>query len=190
MTNLLSLLNQIRQCQTEIMRHAPFRDIGLVPNPRASEQALLAAESRLGFALPNSYRAFLSQHDGWPRFFEGATLLGTANIGLRSYDDLVHAVFDAAETPLPELAPPSSFRLRRRPPLVPFGADLQGTTVFAFNTAVRAADGEFEVVAWVNELGLRRETFTGFLESVLELCEAELQQYSGQVSAPERFAMA
>jgi hypothetical protein len=44
--------------------------LGLIPNPAASEVALKRAEKRLKHKLPPSYRAFLSVHDGWPRFFD------------------------------------------------------------------------------------------------------------------------
>lgn len=166
-----ALLKNIREDQTEIMRIAPFRDVGLVPNPPASSVAIAAAEERLGRELPPSYRAFLAQHDGWPRFFEGATLLGTANLGKRCYEEAARATFDAAETPVADLTPPSRFRPRV---LIPFGIDLQATTLFAFNPAVTDVDGEFEVIAWVNEIGLRRGSFEDFLEMVAELCDTEL----------------
>jgi len=174
MPNFSTLLTRIKDIQTEILRAAPYRDISLVPNPGASELAIAAVEERIGHRLPPSYRQFLAQHDGWPRFFEGATLLGTANLGKRMYEDLARAVFEAAETPVPHLAPPSR---AERAPIVPFGIDLQGTTLFAFNPNVRRADGECEVVAWVNEIGVRRESFSGFLEFVAEMCESELEGY-------------
>ncbi|HEY8943647.1 MAG TPA: hypothetical protein VIM73_05265, partial [Polyangiaceae bacterium] len=60
----------------------------------------------------------------------------------------------------------------------PFGVDLQSTTLFAFDTAVRRADGEYEVIAWINELGIRRDDFPTFLESLLELAEYELESHS------------
>jgi len=174
MPNLSSLLRRTKELQTEILRLAPYRDIGLVPNPAASLNAIAAVEERIAHRLPPSYREFLSLHDGWPRFFEGATLLGTANLGKRMYEDMARAVFEAAETPVPHLAPPSR---TERAPIVPFGIDLQGTTLFAFNPNVTSADGECEVVAWVNEVGVRAESFTGFLEFVVEMCEAELEGY-------------
>lgn len=174
MANFSTLLTRIKDIQTEILRAAPYRDISLVANPGASKLAIAAVEERIGHPLPPSYRAFLALHDGWPRFFEGATLLGTANLGKRMYEDMARAVFEAAETPVPHLAPPSR---AERTPIVPFGIDLQGTTLFAFNPNVTRADGECEVVAWVNEIGVRRETFTGFLEFVAEMCESELEGY-------------
>jgi len=151
----------------------PYRDVGLVPNPRASETAIQRAERRIGLPLPPSYRSFLKHSDGWPRFFEGATLLGTACLGKRTYESLAHAACEAAETPVPDLGPPSRYRRAART-LIPFGIDVQATTLFAFNPSVTGAGGEYQVIAWVNEIGVRRDSFEDFLEFVLELCEAEL----------------
>ncbi len=174
MANFSILLTRIKELHTEILRNAPYRDISLVPNPGASRSAIDAVEQRISRRLPPSYREFLAVHDGWPRFFEGATLLGTANLGKRLYEDMARAAFEAAETPVPHLAPPSR---AARPPIVPFGMDVQGTTLFAFNPSVTRGDGECEVIAWVNEIGIRRDTFTGFLEFVVDMCESEVEGY-------------
>jgi hypothetical protein len=178
MTGCDSVLADIRRVQTEIMRAAPYRDLGLVPNPGASNAAIDAAEQRLGRVLPPSYRAFLARHDGWPRFFEGATLLGTANLGRRLYEDLARAAWEAAETPVPDVGPESVAPRRVERVLIPFGVDLQATTLFAFNPAVAGPDGEYEVIAWINEIGVRRESFPTFLELLLELAEAELESHT------------
>jgi len=164
------LLIRIRETHTELSWLQPFRDLGLIPNPAASEVALKRAEKRLKYQLPPSYRAFLALHDGWPRFFDGASLLGTATLGHRKYEDLARAAFEAAETPLPELGPPRRPRART---LIPFGADLEGTTLFAFNPSVVQPNGEYEVIAWVNELGVRHPSFSAFLEWILELAEQD-----------------
>jgi hypothetical protein len=164
------LLIKIRETHTELSWLQPFRDLGLIPNPAASEVALERAEERIGRPLPPSYRAFLELHDGWPRFFDGASLLGTANLGHRKYEELARAVFEAAETPVPDLGPPSRPRARS---LIPFGADLEGTTLFAFNPAVVGPDGEYEVIAWVNELGVRQPSFAAFLEWILDMAEQD-----------------
>lgn len=174
-------LAEICQLQTRIMEHAPHRDIGLVGNPGASEQAIEAAEQRIGRSLPPSYREFLRRHDGWPRFFEGATLLGTANLGLRLYEDLARAAWDAAETPVPDLGPELMSARRSSRVLIPFAVDLQATTLFAFNPAITEGD-EYEVIAWINELGVRRESFASFLELVLDLCSSELEAHTAQGS--------
>ena len=171
------LLIKIREIHTEISWLQPFRDLGLIPNPAASDVALKRAEKRLKHKLPPSYRAFLSLHDGWPRFFDGASLLGTATLGHRKYEDLARAAFEAAETPLPELGPPRRPRART---LIPFGADLEGTTLFAFNPSVIGPDGEYEVIAWINELGMRHPSFSAFLEWIFELG----QQDHADLTAP------
>jgi hypothetical protein len=165
------LLIQIRQIHTEISWLQPYRDLGLIPNPSASEVAINKAQKRLGQRLPPSYRAFLELHDGWPRFFDGASLLGTAHLGRRKYEDLARAAFEAAETPVP-LGPP---RRPRASTLIPFGADLEGTTLFAFNPAVTTPEGEYEVIAWVNEIGVRQPSFKGFLEFIVDLGHQDLE---------------
>jgi hypothetical protein len=171
MSDFRTLLRDILESQRTIMRIAPYRDFGLRPNPGASALAIRAAEQRLGRALPPSYREFLLLHDGWPRFYDGATLLGTASLGVRAYEEAARATFEAAETPVPDVGPPSRAKPRL---LIPFGIDLQATTLFVFNPANVDARGEMEVIAWINEIGLRRSTFSGFLAMILELSEAEL----------------
>jgi hypothetical protein len=183
MSRFRTLLAEIRRVQTDIMSAAPHRDIGLEPNPPASIVAVAAAEERIGRRLPNSYREFLLEQDGFPRFFEGATLLGTANLGRRLYDDLMHAAFEAAETPVPDVGP-VSLRPPPRRVLIPFGVDLQATTLFAFNPTVVRDDGEFEVIAWVNEIGVRRDSFEDFLELILDLCQAERDNLAAASAEP------
>ncbi len=163
-------LIRIREKHTQISWLQPFRDLGLIPNPAASEVAIKRAEKRLKHKLPPSYRAFLELHDGWPRFFDGASLLGTASLGHRKYEDLARAAFEAAETPLPDLGPPRRPRART---LIPFGTDMEGTTLFAFNPGVMR-DGEYEVIAWINELGVRQPSFSAFLDWILELGEQDI----------------
>jgi hypothetical protein len=168
------LLIKIRETHTEISWLQPYRDLGLIPNPAASEVAIAKAQKRLNRRLPPSYKAFLALHDGWPRFFDGASLLGTATLGRRKYEDLARAAFEAAETPVP-LGPP---RRPRASTLIPFGADLEGTTLFAFNPAVTGPDGEYEVIAWMNEIGVRQPSFSAFLEFILELGRQDVADLS------------
>ncbi len=172
MATTSELLSEIRRRQTVILRNAPFRDFGLEGNPGASQASIRAAEARLGRPLPPSYREFLQLHDGWPRFYDGATLLGTVNLGRRMYDDLARAAFEAAETPEPEFGPPSRFKPKV---LIPFGIDMAATTLFVFNPSAVDEHGEYEVIAWINELGVRRSSFESFLEMILELCDSELE---------------
>lgn len=173
-------LIRIKAAQTEIMRTRPYKDFGLVPNPGASDGAIAAVEARLGGRLPPSYHEFLTTHDGWPRFYDGATLLGTANLGRREYEDVVESVFRSAETPVPVVGPPSSRRPVRRP-LIPFGVDLQGTTMFAFDRAQPSRRGELAVIAWVSEIGLTFRDFEEFLDNVVEWLELDVSKSVGRL---------
>ncbi|HVU00574.1 MAG TPA: SMI1/KNR4 family protein [Polyangiaceae bacterium] len=166
-------LQRIYWLHTALSELAPERNDGLVPNPPATEESLAAAERRIGRALPPSYREFLLRHDGWPRFLYGATLLGTVGLGRSSYGDLARAAFEAEETPVPEGGPPST--VRGYPgELIPFGIDPSGTSVFAFDPKNCDSAGEMAVVAWINEIGMRADSFAGFLEMVAELSDADV----------------
>ncbi|MCK6532834.1 MAG: SMI1/KNR4 family protein [Polyangiaceae bacterium] len=171
MADFRILLRDIQRVQREILKTAPYRDFGLKPNPGATGAEIVAAEKRLGRPLPPSYREFLMLHDGWPRFYDGATLLGTAAIGQAAHAAAARATFEAAETPVPDYGPPSRTQPRV---LIPFGIDLAATTLFVFNPAHVDSRGEMEVIAWINEIGLRRASFPDFLDTVCELCQSEL----------------
>ena len=175
-------LGEFRNTQSALMRAAPYRDTGLVPNPAAAEAQIAAAEARLGHRLPPSYREFLELHNGWPRFFEGASMLSASELGTRSYDTLARAALEAAESPLAPEAPHPAFR--RRATLIPFAVDAQATTLFAFNSEHRHADGEMEVVAWVSELGVSAPNFGEFLSLLVRLCQHELEDLQAADRVP------
>ena len=171
--NWRQALDEFREIQISLTHAAPYRDAGVVPNPAASAAQIAEAEARLGQALPPSYRSFLERHNGWPRFFEGASILSTTELGTRSYNTLARAALEASESPL---APETTVTpIARRPTLIPFAADAQATTLFAFNTERESRDGELEVVAWVNELGVSAPNFTSFLGLLVRLCRHELE---------------
>jgi hypothetical protein len=151
-----TLLGSIRAIQMELKRRQPQRPIGLSGNPAAPESAILVSELRLGRKLPPSYREFLAFSDGWSSFFNGASLLGTGEIGRLGTLDAAHE------------------RLLARGRLLPFGVERTGASLFAFDTSVRLADGELGVVAWVGGLGIDCRCFTSFLATVLQLCRVEL----------------
>ena len=152
----LTLLGSIRAIQMELKRLQPERGIGLSGNPSAPESAIVVTELRLGRKLPPSYREFLGFSDGWSGFFDGVNLLGTGELGRNGQ------------------LMPSHEQLLARGRLLPFGADRCGSSLFAFDTSVRLADGELGVVAWVGGLGIDCRCFTSFLATVLQLCRAEL----------------
>ncbi len=173
MTDWRLILQSVRTIQTELMRVAPFRDAGLVPNPRAKPWEIDIAEAKLTAPLPPSYRAFLELHNGWPRFFEGADLLGTADLTKSAHRELIRAAVEATEGP-------SSFRdsaEHSRAQAIVFGADPQGTTLFAFDPDDVDADGEYAVIAWVNEIGVRQPNFAAFLAFIEDVCKSELASH-------------
>jgi hypothetical protein len=161
-----SLLSSVRAIQMELKRRRPEHAIGLSGNPSAPEAALLVTELRLGRKLPPSYREFLGFSDGWTNFFNGASLLGTGELGRAG------VIAEGHE------------RLLARGRLLPFGADRGGSSLFAFDTSVRLGDGELGVVAWVGGLGIDCRCFTGFLATVLQLCRAELS--TAKAADPQR----
>jgi hypothetical protein len=167
---------RIRQVKLELARVNPEAGPVVAPPPGAALRAISTVERRICRRLPPSYRAFLHEHDGWPLFFEGASLLGTRELSKPGYAEMTRAAFAAYETPIPEVGPPS------RPngsaeAMIPFGMDPKGTTIFAFNPAVSRADGEMEVILWVNELGDRTESFGDFLSMVLEMLEIDVAEH-------------
>jgi hypothetical protein len=167
---------KIRQLKMELSATSPHVGPAVAPPPGAALRAISAVERRIRRRLPPSYRAFLHEHDGWPLFFQGASLLGTRELSKPSYADLTRAAFVAYETPIPEVGPPSRPDGRIEA-MIPFGMDPHATTIFAFNPAVVRPDGEMEVIIWVNELGDRAESFGDFLSTVLEMFEIDLAEH-------------
>lgn len=179
---------QLRSTQLSLMRCAPYRDFGLIPNPGASEQALGEAEERLGHALPQSYRSFLAKHDGWKRLYDGASLLGCGELGSPEHTRIARQIFTSAASP--SACSPMSFRCPPRSLLV-FGLDRAGTTLFAFDLDSDAGLGDPPVTAWIGELGIRYANFSAFLAGIVGLCEAELQALDAEApvsSGPRRRA--
>jgi len=164
---------QIRRAKMELAKADPDLGPSVAPPPGASLRAISAAERKMCRRLPPSYRAFLRQHDGWPMFFHGASLLGTRDLPKASHASKTREAFESYETPIPEIGPPA--RPEGRPDaMIPFGIDPKASIIFAFNPAVVRPDGEMEVIMWVNELGERCESFHDFLTTVLEMLSDEL----------------
>ena len=51
-----------------------------------------------------------------------------------------------------------------------------GETFFAWDPSRAGADGELEVVVWMNEIGARVESFPVFLDMVLDMLVAEIAE--------------
>jgi hypothetical protein len=175
----LAQLTRLRAAQVEVMRHAPYRDFGLIPGPGASEQMLQETEARLGFSLPTSYRDFLAQHDGWTRCFDGAALLGCQQLGKHEHEQLAKQLFCSAASPSARTT--GAYRQQPQKLLV-FGVDPAATTLFAFDLS--ASSVEPPVTAWIGELGLRFASFCDFLRGLARLCEAELTAMGDDLAAP------
>lgn len=169
-------IGKIRQVKAQLASVVPGLGPALAPPPGAGLRTIATVERRIRHHLPPSYRAFLHLHDGWPLFFQGASLLGTRELSKPDPFQITRAAFAAYETPIPEIGPPA------RPQghvdaMIPFGIDPTATTIFAFNPAVATADGEMEVIMWVNELGERASSFADFLSLVLEILELDLDDH-------------
>ena len=174
-------VNLIRAKKLELAAVDPRAGMPVMPSARAGERGIAAVERRLRRPLPPSYRAFLATHDGWPQFFHGASLLGVRHLARGTYDEVTRLVLEEWEAPRPG----SARAPRRQPPkhmLVPFGIDARAETIFAWNTSTVRADGELEIVVWINEIGERVESFPRFLELVLELLGADLDERRRRVA--------
>ena len=176
-----SKVGSLKSTMAEIMRSAPYRDFGLVPNQAASEEALASCDQLLGESLPPSYRSFLLQHDGWCRFLDGASLFGAAQIAAKSYRASEMAAMSVRE-PVNAGGGPLSVRHLKSKAAIVFGIDPQQTTLFAFDPNHRSEDGEMPVVAWIAEVGLRFTNFTEFFAWVAQQCSDELRDFA--VSQP------
>ena len=150
------LLAEIRALKLSLARLDPQAGMPVQPPPGAPLRAIEAVERRMGRPLPPSYRELLAQHDGLPGFYQGAALLGVRPLTRGTYVDLVRLSLDGE--------------------LVPFGIDGKGETFFAWDASSARADGEMEVVVWMNEIGERVPSFPAFLELTLELLSAEVAE--------------
>src|SRR5262245_59385736 len=144
-------VNLIRARKLELAAVDPRAGMPVMPAMRAGERGIAAVERRLRHPLPPSYRAFLAVHDGWPQFYQGASLLGVRHLARGTYDEVTRLVLEEWEAPLAG----SARSPRRHVPkhvLVPFGIDARAETIFAFNTACVRRDGEMEIAVWLNEI--------------------------------------
>jgi hypothetical protein len=174
-------VNLIRARKLELAAADPRAGMPVMPSARAGERGIAAVERRLRRPLPPSYRAFLGTHDGWPQFYQGASLLGVRHLARGTYDEVTRLVLEEWEAPRQG----SGKSQRRQPPkhvLVPFGIDARAETLFAWNTSCVRSDGEMEIVLWINGIGERVDSFPEFLQLVLELIGADLDERRRRVA--------
>lgn len=131
----------------------------LAPPPPATAEAIAHAEQRIGRPLPPSYRDFLAMHDGWPQFFQGASLLGARQLARGSFIEIARMVLED----LPGL---------ERAFVVPFGIDAEAEIILAWDFSRPGDAGEVDVLFWVNELGIRVSTFWEVVELVGDMVGA------------------
>jgi hypothetical protein len=160
------LLAEIRAVKLTLARLDPRAGMPVQPPPGASLCAIEAVERRIGRPLPPSYRELLAQHDGLPGFYQGAALLGVRPLTRGTYVDVV--------------------RVSLETDLCPFGIDGKAETIFAWDLSSARADGELEVVMWMNEIGERVPSFPAFLDLVLELLKAEVAERQRPVNRGSR----
>jgi hypothetical protein len=168
---LLDTIHGIRRTRLELARLDPRGGMPTMPPPPASQASIHAVERRLGFALPASYRAFLAAHDGWPGFFHGANLLGSAALARGTYISVGRMAFaenmaEFEDGPISVARAASGF--------IPFGLDAQAEMVFGWDPARPEPGGELRVIYWIHGVGDTASSFTDFLDLVLAMLDAEL----------------
>jgi hypothetical protein len=182
----LESIRRIRALKLELARIDPRGGMPVAPPAGAPEHAIAGAERRMGFALPPSYRALLSLHDGWPQVYAGAGLLGVRALSRGTFVDVARMVIDERGAGWSGGRAPS--RGAGRPQqggLVPFGIDAEAETVFAWDTGAVRSDGEMEVLLWVNEIGVRAPSFPALLDLLADMLSAELDDRRSRAPGAE-----
>ena len=57
---------------------------------------------------------------------------------------------------------------------MPFGIDSQAETIFAFDC--NGSSSELGIVLWTNEIGVRLDDFGAFLDFVIEMLQADVEE--------------
>lgn len=166
----LRSLPEIRKIKLDLARLDARRGMPVLPPVGATSRAIAGVERKLGRRLPPSYRAFLAEHDGWPQFFAGASLLGARHLARGTYVDLGRLMLGAFDERTDRSDDAS---VGSTASLLPFGIDAQAETIFAFDSSVEIED-ELEVVILVNDVGERLPSFAAFVAFVREALLAEL----------------
>jgi len=158
--------------------------------PAASLQDIEKFEKKTlgGRQFPPLYRQFLQLHNGWLYFWEGFTLLGASGKDTKDVlDEYNEAKKDQAEDlrgDLGKLTPEkiaaweaddeSNIYLANQ---IPLGADGFGD-LYCFDTRKESNDGEFPVVYWSLDSGIRPEkSHANFLDLLKHVNEAAPIRY-------------
>jgi hypothetical protein len=154
-----SLVESLRAARLELARLDPRGGMPLCPPPPATAEAISHAERRIGRPLPPSYREFLAVHDGWPQFFQGAALLGARQLARGAFVEVARMV-------LGELSDADTAYV------VPFGIDAEAEVILAWDFSRPGADGEVDVLFWVNEIGVTVGSFWAVLDLARDIVDA------------------
>ena len=158
-TSLEGLLNQIYQLRTRTYKLLDY-DEPTVPLPPASESQIKIVENTYNVALPNSYRTFLSLHNGWEHWSGDVALLSTEQMLTGTYADRIRnwKVENTGQQNFPESSLVIGFSLFVGEQILLDFAELE----------------EAEVVIWDNREIERHHSFFDYLLSFKETLEKEL----------------
>ncbi len=160
-------VSELRARKLELARLDPRGGMPIRPPAGASDRDIVSVERRLGRPLPPSYRELLASQDGWPRFFLGASLLGTLPLSRGTFVDIARMVLEDGD--LVAAAAPTG-----RPTYVPFGIDAKAETIFAWDLTALRPDGELGIVVLTNEVAMHVDDFPSFLELCVDMVCAEI----------------
>jgi hypothetical protein len=133
-----------------------------------------AIEHCYGTHLPQSYRDFLVNYDGWRHAFRNASLLSSEEVLSPS----LLLRFEDAMLEISRLNADDDPRglVQLESHLIPIGCDENMDVVFVFDMMSVAQDGEMEIIAWISGLGVRVGNFAELLELLADLTETPISR--------------
>jgi hypothetical protein len=153
--------------------------------PPASEEDIVAAEKRLNFRFPSSYRAFLKIHNGWRGMWVWS-IFGVSGPGYTEAQKEYEKDLKIFEKVFKRQGPKHAERLKNAesddPEIIylpnhpPFGLDYdQNYLVFDRNRPKRGGEFDIAMVSRGESVDLRFPEFVRFLESATRDVRGELR---------------
>jgi cell wall assembly regulator SMI1 len=177
------VLNEIAQLSAKPLQYKPYGP--------ASEAAIAAAEKRLKFKFPSSYREFLRLHNGWDGFNAGdICVLGVSEAAYKKAIGQWNADLAMFEKSFRRRGKTYVQELREKsvddpeviyvPDQVPFATDYNGDW-WVFDSNRKSTDGEYEIarVAHGEDVEDREQGFRAYVENNLHRCHAKLRKLRG-----------
>jgi hypothetical protein len=165
-----NVLGEIRAKKQQLARLDAGVGLPVMPPDGVSPSEIAVVERALGGPLPPSYRELLAVHDGVPDLYHGASLLAAHHLACGTFAELARSVIARSDPALGEGAG------RGRSELLPFGVDHAMETIFAWDLGAPRRGSEPKVVVWMSEIGVQIESFPSFLEFILALLEADVEE--------------